>query len=139
MKKKENISASDQKVWEEYLKNPKDVLDKDSKLDSSLINNSRFKFDLHGYKLLEANRKVREIIFLCSEKKYEEILLITGKGIHSNTGEDVYVSKDLSKLRYSIPDYIKTNNDLSAKVSKILIADKKDGGDGAIIIKLKKL
>ena len=139
MKKKENISTSDKKTWEEYLKDPKDIFDKDTKLDNSSKNNTRFKFDLHGYKLLEANQKVKEIILSCSEKKYEEILLITGKGIHSNTVEDVYASKDLSKLRYSIPDYINSNVDLSKKVSKISIADAKDGGDGAIVIKLKKL
>ena len=139
MKKKENISTSDKKTWEEYLKDPKDILDKDTKSDNSSKNNSRFKFDLHGYKLLEANQKVREIILSCSEKKYEEILLITGKGIHSNTDKDVYASKDLSKLRYSIPDYISSDNDLSIRVRKIFSADKKDGGNGAIIIKLKKL
>ena len=70
---------------------------------------------------------------------YKEILLITGKGIHSNTDKDIYLSKDFSKLRYSIPDYIKSDLDLSKNIISISNADKVDGGDGAIIIKLKKL
>lgn len=139
MKKKESISKKDKENWEEYLKNPRDIFDKDNSLEKSPKEHSRFKFDLHGHKLLEANEKVKEIILMCWEKNYKEILLVTGKGLHSNTNQDVYVSNKLSKLRYSIPDYINSNVDLSKKVSKISIADAKDGGDGAIVIKLKKL
>jgi len=139
VKKKESISKKDKENWEEYLKNPKDIFDKDNSFEKSSKKHSRFKFDLHGYKLLEANEKVKEIILMCWKKNYKEILLVTGKGLHSNTNQDVYVSNKLSKLRYSIPDYINSNADLSKKVSKISIADAKDGGDGAIVIKLKKL
>ena len=139
MKKKEDISKTDKNHWEEYLKNPRDVFDKDNNSERPSIENLRFKFDLHGYGLLDANAKVKDIIFSCYEKKYKEILLITGKGIHSNTEKDVYASKNLSKLRHSIPDYINSDKELSHKVAKISTADKKDGGVGAIIIKLKKL
>ena len=66
-------------------------------------------------------------------------MLITGKGIHSDTEKNVYASKNLSKLRYSIPDYINSDEELSNKVAKISSAEKKDGGDGAIIIKLKTI
>ena len=82
---------------------------------------------------------MKEIILLCVKKNYKEILLITGKGIHSNTEKNVYASKDLSKLRYSVPEYIKSDLDLSKHIVSISNADKIDGGDGAIIIKLKKL
>jgi DNA-nicking Smr family endonuclease len=139
VKKKADISETDKKDWKEYLENPKDIFDKDLNSNRSLEEYSRFKFDLHGYQLLEANEKVREIIFSCSEKKYKEILLVTGKGMHSETSKDVYASKDLSKLRYSIPEYINSDHELSNKVSKIYTASLKDGGDGAIVIKLKKL
>ncbi len=139
MNKKDNISKNDKKEWEEYLKNPRDVFDKDNNSENVSIKNLRFKFDLHGYSLSDANEKVRDIITSCYEKKYREIILITGKGIHSNTEKDVYASKDLSKLRHSIPDYINSNEELSKKINKISIANKKDGGDGAIIIKLKNL
>jgi len=139
VKKKGNISDTDTRDWKEYIKDPKDIFDKDFNSHQLGKNHSRFKLDLHGYRLAEANEKIREIILSCWEKKYTEILLITGKGIHSNTNEDVYVSNDLSKLRYSVPDYINSNNDLSSKVSEISSASLEDGGDGAIIIKLKKL
>ena len=89
--------------------------------------------------MLEANYKAKELILLCVKKNYKEILLITGKGIHSNTEKDIYVSKDLSKLKYSVPDYIMSDPELSKHIDSVSNADKKDGGDGAIIIKLKKL
>ena len=89
--------------------------------------------------MIDANKKIEELIIFCAKKNYKEILLITGKGIHSNTDRDVYVSKNLSKLKYSVPDFIKSNLDISKYVSSISNANNLDGGEGAIIIKLKKL
>ena len=139
MIKKKNITQEDINTWNKYTKNPTDIIDKDNFNRVSRPNNQRFKFDLHGLTLLEANEKVKKIIFSCVEKNYKEILLITGKGIHSNTEKNVYASKDLSKLRYSVPEYIRSDLDLSKHIVSISNADKIDGGDGAIIIKLKKL
>ena len=139
MIKKKNISQEDINTWKNYIKNPTDITDKDNIHSHSRSYHNRFKYDLHGFTLLEANEKVKEIILLCVKKNYEEILLITGKGIHSKTEKDVYASKDLSKLRYSVPDYIKSDLDLSKHIVSISDADKADGGDGAIIIKIKKL
>ncbi len=139
MIKRRNISQDDISAWENYTKNPTDVIDKDDIQTNKQLNLQRFRYDLHGFTLTEANKKVREIILSCSKKNFREILLITGKGIHSNTDKNIYVSKDLSKLRYSVPDYIKSDKDLSKNIISITSADKKDGGDGAIIIKLKKL
>ncbi len=139
MKKKKDIPKKDQKYWEEYIKDPKDIFDKDKSKERSKNKDLRFKFDLHGYSLLEANKKVKEIIIFCSDNKYKEILLITGKGIHSSTEKDIYVSRDLSKLRHSIPDFIQSNTELLQRVKTIVPAENKDGGDGAIIIKLKSL
>ena len=139
MIKKKNISQEDIDTWKNYIKSPTDITDKDSIQNQNSSNHNRFKYDLHGFTLLEANEKVKEIILLCVKKNYEEILLITGKGIHSKTEKDVYASKDLSKLRYSVPDYIKSDLDLSKHIVSISDADKADGGDGAIIIKIKKL
>ena len=73
------------------------------------------------------------------KKKYKEILLITGKGIHSSNEKDIYVSKDLGKLKFSVPDFIKSDEELSKLILSINEADIKDGGEGAIIIKLKNL
>ena len=139
MKKKEDISDSDKELWAEYLKNPKDVFDKELETNKSLNRPERYRFDLHGFTLTEANEKVKELINLCHQKNFKEILLITGKGIHSNSDSDIYASKDLSKLRYSVPEYIKSDFDLSKYILSIGSASKEDGGDGAIIIKLKKL
>ena len=139
MIKKKNISQEDINTWKNYIKSPTDIIDKDSIQSENNSKNIRFKYDLHGFTLIEANERVKEIILLCVKKNYKEILLITGKGIHSNTEKNVYASKDLSKLRYSVPDYIKSDLDLSKHIVSISDADKADGGDGAIIIKIKKL
>jgi len=137
--KKKNISQKDINTWKNYIKNPTGITDKDNIQRNNQSNHHRFKYDLHGFTLLEANKKVKEIILSCVKKNYKEILFITGKGIHSNTDKDIYVSKDLSKLRYSVPEYIKSDLDLSKHIISIANADKIDGGDGAVIIKLKKL
>ena len=139
MTKKKNISQEDINTWKNYIKNPTDIVDKDYVKKSNLSKGYRFSFDLHGFTLVDANHKVKEIILSCVKKNYKEILLITGKGIHSNTEKDIYVSKDLSKLKYSVPDYIMSDPELSKHIDSVSNADKKDGGDGAIIIKLKKL
>ena len=139
MIKKKNISQEDINTWKNYIKSPTDIIDKDNIKNKSKSHHNKFKYDLHGFTLIEANEKVKEIILLCVKKNYKEILFITGKGIHSNTEKNVYASKDLSKLRYSVPEYIKSDLDLSKHIVSISNADKIDGGDGAIIIKLKKL
>ncbi len=139
MIKKKNISQEDIDTWKNYIKNPTDITDKDKIQKVSQPRPHRFKFDLHGFTLSQANEKVKEIILLCLEKNYKEILFITGKGIHSNTEKDTFVSNELSKLRYSVPEYIKSDPDLLNSVISVSKADEVDGGDGAIIVKLKKL
>ena len=139
MTKKKNISQEDINTWKNYIKNPTDITNKDKIQERNQLNTYRFKYDLHGLSLVEANEKVKEIILSCAEKNYKEILLITGKGNHSNTDKDIYVSKNLSKLRYSVPDYIKSDLELSSFIISIADASRMDGGDGAIIIKLKTL
>ena len=139
MIKKKNISQEDINTWKNYIKNPTDIVDKETSQKISSPKDYRFIFDLHGFTLVEANYKVKEIILSCVKNNYKEILFITGKGIHSNTEKDVYSSKDLSKLKYSVPEYIKSDLDLSKYIVSISNADKIDGGEGAIIIKLKKL
>ncbi len=139
MKKKENLSNFDRTQWEEYLKDPKDIFDKELVNKKPLEKNHRLRFDLHGFTLLDANQKVRELIINCQESRFTEILLITGKGLHSNTDHNTYVSKELSKLKFSVPEYINSQKDLSDKIFSIEKASINDGGEGAIVIKLKKL
>jgi DNA-nicking Smr family endonuclease len=139
VKKKEELSNIDKAQWEEYLKNPKDIFDKEQDGEKIFDANSRFHFDLHGFTLLDANEKVKELIISCQEKGFREILLITGKGLHSNTDQNTYVSNKLSKLKFSIPEYINSNKDLSDKIYSMKQASIIDGGEGALIINLKKL
>ncbi len=139
MIKKKNISKEDIDTWQKFIKNPSNIIDKDNIHLEKQSNNKRFKFDLHGLSLNEANQKVKEIILMCIHKNYKEILFVTGKGLHSDTDRNVYVSKNLSKLKYSVPHFIKLNLDLSKHILSISPAEKSEGGNGAIIIKLKKL
>ena len=139
MKKKKNLSNTDKAQWEEYLKNPKDIFDKELADKKSFNINYRFSFDLHGFTLTGANKKVQDLIISCQEKGFREILLITGKGLHSNTDQNTYVSKELSKLKFSVPAYIDSQKELTDRIFCIEQASIRDGGNGAIILKLKKL
>ena len=139
MIKKKDLDQDDKKAWEEYIKDPSDIYDKDKNYSNKNQRKGRFKYDLHGYTLEGANRKVKEIILSCQENKYKEILLITGKGLHSTNDKDIYVSKNLGTLRYSVPEFIKSSEELNNFIISIEAADIKDGGEGALLIKLKNL
>ena len=139
MIKKKDLSQEDKKAWDDYILNPSDIYDKDNNFTKKTPRKYRLKFDLHGFTLDDANKKVRELIFSCSKKKYREILLITGKGAHSTNSKDVYSSKDFGLLKHSVPEFIKSDEELSNLIISVSRAENKDGGEGAIIIKLKRL
>ena len=139
MIKKKNTNQEDINTWEEYIKDPSDIYDKDQVISNKSERRGRYKFDLHGFTLEEANSKAKEIIVYCIKNKFRELLLITGKGIHSSSYKDAYISKDLGKLKYSVPDFLKNNNDLNKFIISINEAEKNDGGEGALIIKFKNL
>ena len=138
MIKKKDLSPEDKESWESFTKNPLNIYDKEEKINVT-SRKDRFNYDLHGFTLADANKKVEEIILSSADKKYKEILLITGKGLHSTTGEDAYVSQDLSKLKFSVPEFINNNEELKKHVISISDANINDGGAGAILIKLKNL
>ena len=139
MDKKKDVDQENVKAWEEYIKNPSDIYDKEKNNSKHNSRRERFKFDLHGFTLDDANRKIREIIFFCNEKKYKELLIITGKGIHSTNDNDVYVSKNFGKLKYSVPEFIKSDEELNKLILSVTEADINDGGEGALLIKMKNL
>ena len=139
MIKKRYLSQDDLKTWNDYTKNPSDVYDKDKNSTNTSLRKERLKFDLHGFTLEDANIKVKELILFGSKNGYKELLLITGKGLHSTTDNDAYVSRELSKLKFSVPDFIKTDIELSKIILSISEASIKDGGKGALIIKLRNL
>jgi len=138
LNKKSKEKNSDHKDWEEFLNNPSDIFDKDKLENKNHKSNGTYKFDFHGYSIENANKKVAELIRKCFEEKFAEILIITGKGIHSDKENNVYVSREYSKLQNTLPEFIKNNPDLNSKIQAIKKAPKDFGGDGALVIKLKK-
>ena len=139
MIKKKDLSKEDSDTWDNFTNNPTDIYDKEGSEKNSKIRKERFRFDLHGYSLDDANKKVKEIILFCLSNKYKEILLITGKGLHSTSDNDCYISKELSKLKFSVPEFINNDHEIKKNLVSISEASSRDGGDGAILIKLKNL
>ena len=131
------ISDKDKKDWERFISSKQKVKDKDSK--SNLKNSQKSKYiDLHGYTLIEANKKIEKLIIESYVEKIKKIIVVTGKGLHSQNEKNPYVSKDLSILKYSIPEFIKNNPSLIKLINKIEEASVEDGGSGAFYIYLKK-
>ena len=144
MKKKLNIKPTEEdlKDWQSFIENINSIEDKDAPLDNSIVekNNDRLfdiRKDLHGLKMHEALDVVSNTINDAIERKVRKILFITGKGLHSNKEQDPYASKDLSLLRYAVPEHIENN--FSDHVIKIEQSPIKLGGSGSIIVFLKKL
>ena len=131
------ISDKDKKDWENFLSSKENLPNKDAKN----INKSKIKkitFDFHGYSLNEANDKISGLINEAFKNKVNKLVIVTGKGLHSDNENDPYISKDFGILKYSVPDYIRGNNDLMSIIDRIEDADVKDGGSGAFYIFLKK-
>ena len=132
------ISDKDKKDWESFVKSNEKIYDKDSSNETNPRRNISTKtIDLHGYSLENANKTINEYIRNSYSENIKRLIVITGKGLRSNTQTDPYVSKDLSILKNSVPEFIKNNTDLMKLIKEIKIADKEEGGKGALIIYLK--
>ena len=131
------ISDKDKKDWQNFLSNNESLPIKDDQFIRNEIP-ELLKFDLHGYSLDEANSKVKDIILKSYEAGIKKLVLITGKGLHSQNDKDPYVSKDLGILKNSVPEFIRNEDQLMNKINDIVDADIKDGGSGAFYIYLKK-
>ena len=131
------ISDKDKKDWENFLSNNESLPNKD--LDTIKKKTKKINtFDLHGYSLEEANDKITDLIHSAYINNVTKLIIVTGKGIHSDNEKDPYVSKDLGILKYSVPDYIKRDSQLMKMINKIEDAKIEDGGSGAFYIFLKK-
>ena len=131
------ISDKDKKDWENFITDQSRLHNKD--LDSSKKNIVKTKrYDFHGYSLDEANKKIDSLIKSAFSDGVRKIIIVTGKGLHSENEKDPYKSKDLSILKYSIPEYINNNFELSSLINEIKEASIEDGGSGAFYIYLKK-
>ena len=138
MKKKHFVTPKDKKDWDVFTKQMGDISSKESDLLKENIEiNKVKKLDLHGSSLVEANKIVKKFIIESFNNGYKKLLVVTGKGLRSKSYNNPYVSEKLNVLRYSIPEFIKNNENLNNKISRIAQADIKDGGEGAIYIFLK--
>jgi len=131
------ISDKDKKDWEDFLSNDENLPDKDLNLKQK-TNKKTYSFDLHGYSLDDANKKIKDLIFDAYNSNISKLIIVTGKGLHSDNEKDPYISKDLGILKNSVPEYIKNNRELMAMINRIGEANIEDGGSGAFYIFLKK-
>ena len=131
------ISKKDKKDWEQFLTKKESLPNKDlvfSEKKTKKIKN----FDFHGFSLDEANKTINKLIKESYKTGVKKLVIVTGKGIHSDNEKNPYSSKDLGILKYSIPEYIKNNSELMKLINEIKDADIEDGGSGAFYIFLKK-
>ena len=133
----DKISDKDKKDWENFLSKSEKLPNKDLKLEQKKIRKIKH-IDLHGFTLEQANKTIEKFIDECYQNNVSKIIVVTGKGLHSNVEKDPYVSKDLSILKYSVPEYIENNLELMKKIIEIKDAEIEDGGSGAFYIFLKK-
>ena len=132
-----DISDKDKKDWEEFLSSDEKLPNKDFKFSKKKTLKTRH-IDLHGFTLEQANITITKFIEDCYQNSVSKIIVVTGKGLHSNVEKDPYVSKDLSILKYSVPEYIENNEELMNKIIEIKDAKIEDGGAGAFYILLRK-
>ena len=131
------ISDKDKEDWQKFISNKDRLPNKDEKITENKITKS-FTFDLHGYSLNDANKKIEELIQNAYNLSINKLIIVTGKGLHSQNEKDPYVSKDLSILKYSVPEFIKNNKNLMSIINEIKDASIEDGVGGAFYIFLKK-
>jgi len=133
----DKISDKDKKEWEKFLSSKEKLPDKDLKFSKEKTQKIR-SLDLHGYTLEEANKNIEIFIDKSYHDGVNKLIIVTGKGLHSQNEADPYVSKDLSILKYSVPEFIRNNDDVMKKINYLEDANIKDGGKGAFYIYLKK-
>ena len=139
MKKKYPATSKDKRDWITFTKRLENIYDKDnaSVKQSTTVNKIR-RLDLHGLSLNQANKVVKKFVIDSFEDGYEKLLVITGKGLRSKVRNNPYLSEQMNVLKYSVPEFIKNDEDLCKKINSISAADLKDGGEGALYIFLKK-
>ena len=133
----DSITGKDKKDWENFLTSKEKLPNKDNKIKKNIGQKVR-SIDLHGYTLDQANKTIENFITKSYEEKANKLIVVTGKGLHSQNEKDPYVSKDLSILKYSVPEFISNNDDLMNIIHEIKDATIEDGGSGTFYIFLKK-
>ncbi len=133
----DNISDKDKKDWHKFINSTEKLPNKDFKHQKNKDLKVR-SIDLHGYTLDEANKTIEDFINKAFSEKINKLIIVTGKGLHSENEKDPYVSKDLGILKYSVPEFITSNASLMNMINEITDAEIEDGGGGAFYIFLKK-
>jgi DNA-nicking Smr family endonuclease len=133
----DNISEKNKRDWEKFLSSNEKLPNKDTTFKKKVFLKTK-SIDLHGYTLEQANKSIEDFITKSYEEKINKLIVVTGKGIHSQNEKDPYVSKDLSILKYSVPEFISKNKNLMKVINDIKDAKIEDGGTGAFYIFLKK-
>ena len=131
------ISNKDQEDWEKFLINKEKIPNKDFVNKKNIRHEKIKKIDLHGYTIEEANNTVEQFIQKCFDEDVTKIIVITGKGLRSKNVENPYLSKDLSILKYSVPQFIESNISLTKMIIETTDAKIEDGGSGAFYVYLK--
>ncbi len=131
------FSDKDKKDWEQFISSKEKLYDKDNKVINKKNTEVR-SIDLHGFTLEQANKLVEDFILKGYSLGVHKLIIVTGKGLHSQTDKNPYVSKDLSILKYSVPEFIIHNKELMQLILEIKDANIEDGGSGAFYIYLKK-
>ena len=133
----DNISNKDKKDWDKFISSNEKLPDKDFR-NIEKKNKKTRSIDLHGFTLDEANKTIENFINKAFSENINKLIIVTGKGLHSENEKDPYVSKDLSILKYSVPEFISNNASLMSMINEITDAKIEDGGTGAFYIYLKK-
>ena len=136
-KKTIEISDKDKEDWQNFLKNKEKIPNKDFINKKNIRHEKIKKIDLHGYTIEEANKAVEQFAQKCFDENVTKIIVITGKGLRSKNVENPYLSKDLSILKYSVPEFIESNSSLMKMIIEITDAKIEDGGGGAFYVYLK--
>jgi len=131
------ISDKDKEDWENFLKNKEKIPNKDFIVNKKKRHEKIKKIDLHGFTLQEANKAIEHFIKKSFDEDVTKIIVITGKGLRSKNVQNPYLSKDLSILKYSVPEFIESNNNLMKIIIEITDAKIEDGGSGAFYIYLR--
>ena len=133
----DNISDKDKKDWHKFINSSEKLPNKDFKNQKNKNLKVR-SIDLHGYTLDEANKTIEDFINKAFSENINKLIIVTGKGLHSENEKDPYVSKDFGILKYSVPEFINNNASLMNMINEITDAKIEDGGTGAFYIFLKK-
>ena len=139
MKKKYPVASKDKRDWIDFTKRLENIYDKDVDFTKQNISANKIrKLDLHGLSLNQANKVAKKFIIESFVQGYKKLLIITGKGLRSKVHNNPYLSEQMNVLKHSVPEFIKKDEDLFGKISRISTADLKDGGDGAFYVFLKR-